>query len=218
MDTIQNTQNDANLSTLSLNDFVELLSSKAPAPGGGGAAALTGAQGCALAAMVCNLTIGKKKYAQYEEDLRRILDESIILQKRFLSMIEEDKINFLPLAKAYGLASSTDEEKVYKAKVMEEALKKACSIPVEIVEKSYAGIKLHLELMDKGSKLAISDVGVGVEFLRAALISGKMNVLINTGMMKNDIYSLELENKVNEIVKEGIVMADSISDKVMSML
>ena len=218
MDTTQNTQIDSNLSTLSLNDFVELLSSKAPAPGGGGAAALTGAQGSALAAMVCNLTIGKKKYAEFEEDLKRILDASIILQRKFLNMIEDDKINFMPLAKDYGLASNTDEEKAYKVKVMEEALKEACRVPIEIVEKSYEGIKLHLELMDKGSKLAISDVGVGVEFLRAALISGKMNVLINTGMMKNKDYSLELENKVNELVKEGIVMADSISNKVMSML
>lgn len=218
MDTTKNTQTDTNLSTLSLNDFVEILSSKAPAPGGGGAAALTGAQGCALAAMVCNLTIGKKKYAEFEEDLKKILDESITLQRRFLNMIEEDKINFMPLAKAYGLPSTTDEEKIYKVKVMEDALKEACKVPVEIVEKSFEGIKLHLELMNKGSKLAISDVGVGVEFLRASLISGKMNVLINTGMMKNENYSLEIENKVNELVKEGIFMADSISDKVMSML
>ena len=72
--------------------------------------------------------------------------------------------------------------------------------------------------MDKGSKLAISDVGVGVEFLRAALISGKMNVLINTGMMKDENYSLELENRVSELVKEGISIADSISEKVMNML
>ena len=72
--------------------------------------------------------------------------------------------------------------------------------------------------MDKGSKLAISDVGVGVEFLRAALISGKMNVLINTGMMKDENYSLELENRVSELVKEGISIADSISEKVINML
>lgn len=218
MDITQEVKIETNLSKLSLTDFVEILSSKAPAPGGGGAAALTAAQGCALSAMVCNLTIGKKKYAEFEEDLKRILDSSVSLQRRFLDMIEEDKINFTPLAKAYGLPANTDEEKVQKAKVMEDALKEACKVPVEIVERSYEGIKLHLELMDKGSKLAISDVGVGVEFLRAALISGKMNVLINTGMMKDENYSLELENRVSELVKEGISIADSISEKVMNML
>ncbi len=218
MDITQDVKIEKNLAEFSLADFVEVLSSKAPAPGGGGAAALTAAQGCALSAMVCNLTIGKKKYAEFEEDLKRILDSSVFLQRRFLDMIEEDKVNFTPLAKAYGLPANTDEEKASKAKVMEEALKEACKVPVEIVERSYEGIKLHLELMDKGSKLAISDVGVGVEFLRAALISGKMNVLINTGMIKDKDYSSKLENRVNELVKEGTSIADSISDKVMKML
>lgn len=207
-----------NLMEHRLTSFVELLSSKEPAPGGGGAAALTAAQGCALAAMVCNLTIGKKKYQEYETDLQRILREAKQLQERLLEMIEEDKVNFLPLSKAYGIKAETEEEKQEKAKVMEEALKVACKVPIEIVEKSWQGIRLHEELLNKGSKLAISDVGVGVEFLRAALISGKMNVRINTGMMTDEHYRKEVEERIDRLTDQGIRIADEVSALVMQRL
>lgn len=207
-----------NLMEHRLTSFVELLSSKEPAPGGGGAAALTAAQGCALAAMVCNLTIGKKKYQEYETDLQRILREAKQLQERLLEMIEEDKVNFLPLSKAYGIKAETEEEKQEKAKVMEEALKVACKVPIEIVEKSWQGIRLHEELLNKGSKLAISDVGVGVEFLRAALISGKMNVRINTGMMVDEHYRKEVEERIDRLTDQGIRIADEVSALVMQRL
>lgn len=209
---------EINLKEQSLSLFIELLSSKEPAPGGGGAAALTASQGCALAAMVCNLTVGKKKYQQYEEDLQRILKEAKQLQERFLQMIQEDKDNFMPLAKAYGIKAETEEEKSEKAKVMEEALRTACKVPIEIVEKSYQGILLHQELLDKGSKLAISDVGVGVEFLRAALISGKMNVRINTGMMTDEVCRKEIDEKIDRLTEEGVRIADEVSKSVMQKL
>lgn len=207
-----------NLKDHSLVDFMELLSSKAPAPGGGGAAALTAAQGVALAAMVCNLTIGKKKYQEFEGDLQRILELSLRLKDRFLEMIEEDKENFLPLSKAYGIKAETEEEKQNKEKVMEEALRTACKVPIEIVEKAYEGILLHQELMSKGSKLAISDVGVGAEFLRAAIISGKMNVRINTGMMKDQGYKNAIDKRVNHLTTKGVQIADTISKGVLEML
>ena len=93
-------------------EFVEALYSKAAVPGGGGAAALVGAVGTALAGMVGNLTTGKKKYAEFEEDIQRILKEAQALQDRLLAMIDEDAENFLPLSKAYGLPKETEEENV----------------------------------------------------------------------------------------------------------
>lgn len=211
-------ENIQNLADLDIRRFIDLLSSKEPAPGGGGAAALTASQGAALAAMVCNLTIGKKSYQEYEEDLQRILAEAQKLQKRLLEMIQEDKDGFLPLAKAYGIKAQTEEEKEMKTKVMEEALRTACKVPTEIVEKAFEALLLHKELLNKGSKLAISDVGVGAEFLRSALISGKMNVLINTGMMKDPVYKKRIEEKVNQLVAEGVQIADEISTSVMQRL
>ena len=104
-------------------EFVNLLASKSAVPGGGGAAALVGAIGMALGSMVCNLTIGKKKYAEYEDSVKEILVKAGEIEEKLLSMIDEDANNFLPLSKAYGLPTSTEEEKKIKEETMENALK-----------------------------------------------------------------------------------------------
>ena len=135
--------------------FVDETFSKAPVPGGGGVASLVGALGVALGGMVCNLTTGKKKYAQYEEDIQRIMKEAEGLKQTMMGMIDQDAENFLPLSKAYGLPTSTEEEKQYKEETMQAALKVAIQVPVDIVKVSYQAIKLHQELADKGSKLEI---------------------------------------------------------------
>ncbi|MTI66794.1 MAG: cyclodeaminase/cyclohydrolase family protein [Firmicutes bacterium] len=199
-------------------DFTDVLSSKAAVPGGGGAAALVGGIGTALAGMVCNLTVGKKKYKEYEEDVKEILNKTKALQQRLLDMIDEDAENFLPLSKAYGMPSNTEEEKKEKEKVMQASLKKACEVPIKIVETSYEAIKLHEELVDKGSKLAISDVGVGIQCLRSALISGQLNVYINIGMIKDEKYVNEVKDKTEKLVSEGTKIADDVYKKVEDRL
>ncbi len=103
-----------NYAELTCTKFVDETFSKAPVPGGGGVASLVGALGVALGGMVCNLTTGKKKYAQYEEDIQRIMKEAEELKTTMMGMIDQDARNFLPLSKAYGLPTSTDEEKKYK--------------------------------------------------------------------------------------------------------
>ncbi|MEW9121138.1 MAG: cyclodeaminase/cyclohydrolase family protein [Thermotaleaceae bacterium] len=199
-------------------EFTSLLSSKAAVPGGGGAAALVGGLGTALAGMVCNLTIGKKKYQHVEDDVKKILERAEAVQKELLAMVDEDAEQFLPLSKAYGLPSNTDEEKAEKAKVLEAALKQACEVPVKIVKTCYEAIKLHEELVDKGSKLAISDVGVGVQCLRSALISGQLNVMINIGMIKDEEYVQRVKMETEKLVKEGTQLADEIYQKVEKVL
>ena len=131
--------------------FVDVLASKAPVPGGGGAAALVGAIGMALGSMVCNLTTGKKKYAQYEEDIQAILGKAKTLQDQLLEMIDKDAEGFFPLSQAYGLPANTDEEKAAKEVELERCLKLACEVPFKIVELCNESIKLHEELVDKGS-------------------------------------------------------------------
>ncbi|MCC5909297.1 MAG: cyclodeaminase/cyclohydrolase family protein [Clostridiaceae bacterium] len=199
-------------------EFTEVLSSKAAVPGGGGAAALVGGIGTALAGMVCNLTIGKKKYAQYEEEVKEILAKTEEIQNDLLKMIDEDAENFLPLSKAYGMPKDTEEEKKKKEEVLQEALKTACEVPIKIVRTSYEAIKLHEALVDKGSKLAISDVGVGVQCLRAALISGQLNVIINISMIKDEAYVKRVKEETDQLVSEGTKMADEVYRKVESML
>lgn len=199
-------------------DFIEVLASKAAVPGGGGAAALAGAIGMALGSMVCNLTTGKKKYAQYEETIKEILAKASKLEKELLSMIDKDAEGFYPLSKAYGLPTSTEEERQYKAETMEKCLKVACEVPMNIVRLCFDSIKLHEELVDKGSKLAISDVGCGVQCLRAAILSGQLNVIINVNSMKDREYAEKIEKECNQLVQDGVKICDEVYQKVLVAL
>lgn len=199
-------------------EFVEALASKAAVPGGGGAAALVGSIGMALGSMVCNLTIGKKKYAEYEESVKEILAKAGKIEEKLLNMIDEDAENFLPLSKAYGLPTSTEEEKKIKEETMENALKVACEVPINIVRVCYDAIKLHEDLVDKGSKLAISDVGVGVQCLRAAILSGQLNVVININSIKDQEYVNKVKTEVDSLVEEGVKICDEVYAKVEKAL
>lgn len=199
-------------------EFVNVLASKSAVPGGGGAAALVGAIGMALGSMVCNLTIGKKKYAEYEESVNEILVKAREIEKKLLSMIDKDAKNFLPLSKAYGLPNSTEEEKKIKEEIMENALKVACEVPIDIVRVCFDAIKLHEDLVDKGSKLAISDVGVGVQCLRAAILSGQLNVVININSIKDMEYVETIRKEVNSVVEEGVKICDEVYAKVEKAL
>lgn len=199
-------------------EFVNVLASKSAVPGGGGAAALVGAIGMALGSMVCNLTMGKKKYAEYEESVNEILVKAREIEKKLLSMIDKDAENFLPLSKAYGLPNSTEEEKKIKEEIMENALKVACEVPIDIVRVCFDAIKLHEDLVDKCSKLAISDVGVGVQCLRAAILSGKLNVVININSIKDMEYVETIRKEVNSVVEEGVKICDEVYAKVEKAL
>lgn len=146
-------------STVPCDEFVTVLASKAPVPGGGGASALVGAVGTALGNMVGSLTVGKKKYAAVEEEMQELKAKADVLQKELLHLVERDAEVFEPLSKAYGMPKETEEEKAEKARVMEAALKEACSVPMEIMEKCCEAIDLLVEFAAKGSVLAISDAG-----------------------------------------------------------
>ena len=203
-----------NISEKTCVEFVDVLASKAAVPGGGGAAALVGAIGMALGSMVCNLTIGKKKYAEYEETIKNILSKASKLEKDLLEMIDEDAKGFYPLSKAYGLPTSTDEEKQIKDETMQKALKVACEVPINIVRACHKAIKLHEELVDKGSRLAISDVGVGVQCLRAAILSAELNVVINVNSIKDKEYVTKVNKEMKELVEDGVKICDEVFRKV----
>lgn len=205
-------------STVPCNEFVEVLGSKAPVPGGGGASALVGAVGTALGNMVGALTVGKKKYADVEEEMKELMAKATALQGELLHLIERDAEVFEPLSKAYGMPRETEEEKAEKARVMEIVLKDACSVPMEIMEKCCEAIDLIVEFAAKGSALAISDAGVGAAFCKAALEGASLNVYINTKSMKNREYAEELNQKCDEMLAVYTVKADEIFQSVLGRL
>ena len=201
-----------------IEGFLEVLSSKEPVPGGGGASALAGALGNALGQMVANLTIGKKKYADVEAEIKELLGRMQKLQAAFVTLADRDAQVFAPLAQCYSLPSLTEEEKAYKEKVMEERLLDASFVPLEIMEHAVAMLGILEILGDKGSRLAISDVGVGVQFIRASLLGAVMNVYINTKSMKNREKAEELNARAGQLIEEGTAWADRIYAKVVDQL
>ncbi|MFV0517794.1 MAG: cyclodeaminase/cyclohydrolase family protein [Aminipila sp.] len=202
----------------SCEDFVTVLAGKNPVPGGGGASALVGAVGTALGGMVASLTVGKKKYASVEELMYLLKSKAEKLQKDLLELVEKDAEVFEPLAKAYGLPKNTEEEIAEKERVMEEALKLACSVPLEIMHKCCAAIELHGEFAEKGSKLAISDAGVGVAFCKAALQGASLNVFINTKAMKDREYAERINSTANYMLDKYVKIADNIYNAVYAKL
>ena len=199
---------------MSCESFVNELASKNSVPGGGGAAAIAGSMGAALAAMVCNLTVGKKKYAHVEEDVQRILDRVTVLKDELIEMADEDAKCFEPLSNAYKIPKDDPNRDA----IMEEALRTACVAPLKIIRLGNETISLLGELVDKGSMLAISDVGCGAAMCRAAVMSAWISVKINTREMKDGDYALKLEDEVDELIDLCRIVADRIYDKVIFKL
>lgn len=185
-----------------IEQFVEVLASKAPVPGGGGAAALVGALGVALGNMVGSLTLGKKKYADVEHDIQALKAQSAKLQGRFLDLMEADAEVFEPLSKAYGLPSETDEEKTEKARVLEDALNLACSVPMQIMEAVGDAVTILEQFFAKGTRIAISDVGCGAALCQAALRAASLNVFINTKLMKDRDNAEKLNAHAHDILEQ----------------
>lgn len=196
-------------------EYLDRLASKAPVPGGGGASAVCAALGTALGEMVGNLTTGKKKYAQWEDGVQECLEKLERSRERFVELSEEDAKVFEPLSKAYGIKAETEEEKQAKAEYMETCLLEAARVPLEIMEECNAAMESVAFLAEHGSRLAVSDAGVGIQFLRAALLGAVMNVYINTKLMKNRETAERLNREAETLVKKGTARADGIYETVL---
>ena len=183
-------------------DCLEVLSSAAPVPGGGGASAAVGAFASALGMMVANLTIGKKKYADVEAEIIERKERLLVLQKKLIELTDKDAEAFEPLSKAYGLPKETKEQIEEKERVMEKALYEASIVPLEIM-KTVSEVMDELKALgEKGSRIAISDVGVAVLFARAALEGASLNIYINTRLMKDREQAERLNRESDHMITE----------------
>ena len=186
--------------------FVEVLASDAPAPGGGGAAALVGAIGTALGNMVGSLTVGKKKYADVQDEIIALKAKCDALQTELLNQVEADEINFLPLAKAYGIPKDDPN----RDKIMAEATVIACSTPLKIMELCCESMEAIAIFAAKGSRLAVSDAGCAAVCVKAALQAASLNVFINTKTLKNRELAEEMNAKCLGMLEKYGNMADEI--------
>lgn len=206
------------MKNMTVQEFAMQTASNEPVPGGGSISALAGSLAAALTEMVAGLTIGKKKYAEVEEEMQEYLERLKTMQQEFLHLSDRDAEVFAPLAECYRLSSATPEEKEHKETVMEEKLLDASMVPVEIMEKALELLEILDVLADKGSCMAVSDVGVAVQFTRTALLGAVMNVYINTKSMKNREKAEEINQGAKRMIKIGTSQADEIYEKVLAQL
>lgn len=194
------------IAEMTCKGFLEALGSAAPTPGGGGAAVLAGAMGACLGSMVAELTTGKKKYAPVQADIDRILSQCQVLSERFLELANADAEGFKPLAAAYGIPKDRPD----RPAIMAAALTQACQAPLAMMRTALEGLQLMEELAEKGSTMAVSDVGAGVQMLRAALLGTSLNIYINARIMADRSQAGALLAETKKMEDEGRQLADTI--------
>lgn len=201
-----------------VTEFIEELSSSKPVPGGGGACAAVGAFAAALGMMVANLTIGKKRYAEVEDEIREVRERLTELLKELEELVDKDARAFEPLSKAYGLPKETEEERAKKDRIMEAALYDASIVPLEIMETIHKSMEVLSVLEEKGSRIAVSDAGVGILFAQAALNGASLNVFINTRLMKDREQAEALDHKAEALIQEGECLRDQVYQRVLEKI
>ena len=198
----------------SCTSWLSDLASSKPAPGGGGAAALVGAVGVSLGAMVGSLTIGKKKYIDVEEEMKTLVERSNQLSLKLQSMVKADAEAFLPLSDAYRMPTGTEEEKAAKEVAIQAALTGATEVPLQILIMCADAMELILEFQKKGSRLALSDAGCGAAMCKAAMESAKLNVYINLKLMKDTQKAEQYQQQMDEAFNRGMELANRVYNEV----
>lgn len=195
-------------------EFLAQLSSSAPVPGGGGVSALVGSLAAALCAMVGNLTTGKKKYAQYQADIERLIAEAEESRDRLYEFIRKDAEAFEPLSRAYSIPKEDPD----RDEKLEAALIAAATAPLELLEEIEKLCSILDELLEKGSRLAISDVGVAAALTAAAAEGASMNIYVNTRLMKNKETAEEYDRKADAYVATIADRSRSVYEQVLAQL
>lgn len=198
------------LTEKTVKDFARQLSDKVPVPGGGGASALTAALAAALGSMAANYTIGKKNYAMYEEDVKELLATADKLRIKLLELVEEDAKAFEPLSKAYAIPKDDPN----REEALQAATLNAAYTPLDIMDACADVIDVLDELVEKCSRLVLSDVGCGAILAGAALRAAAMNVFVNTSSLTDKSKAEELELTAERLLEDYLPLADVIAETV----
>ena len=206
------------LADLKVTEFVDLLASDAPAPGGGSAAALEGAIGAALTAMVCGLTKGKQKFAEFNDLAVEAEVKALALKDRFVDVMDRDTEAFNVVSAAFGMPKETDEEKAARSAAIQKGLEGCTATPFEMMEIAVETLELTDSILGKSNDSAASDLGVSALSLRAAIQGAWLNVLINIGSLKNKELAEDYRVKGEALLAKALPLADKIYAEVVTML
>ena len=203
---------------MGIGTFCTLLGSESPVPGGGAAVALQGATAASLAMMVCNLTIGKKKYQEDEELNKRSKERCQSLLEEFLLLMDEDAEAFNIVGRAYRLPKNTEEEQRIRREEIQRGIEAAVVPPMKMMETACELLGIINRLLGRSNTNVITDLGVAVLQLRGVLESGWLNVLINLKGMKNKKLADEYHAQGQKILCEAIELSDDIHNKIIELL
>ena len=203
-----------NTKNSTVDAYLKALASREPVPGGGGVCALLGAMAAGLFSMVCALTRGKKRYVQAESRILAIGERMEGLRETFLRLADEDAEAFAPLSAAYRLPEDSEEERHRKKSLMEELLLGAAGVPLQVLETAHDMLEDADFLAQNGSRLAVSDVGVGVALLCASMEGALYNISVNTRLMEDKRAGEALDKKAARLLRDGKAYMELIREKV----
>lgn len=206
------------LTTKPVTTFLDELASSAPAPGGGSVAALAGALGAALVSMVCNLTVGKPKYADVQDDIQALLEQSEALRHELVNLLEADVQVYTSVSKAYKMPRDTEEEKAARQEAIQAALKEATTVPMKVAVACAKILDLCTPAAEKGNVNAVSDAGVAALMAEAGLRSAALNALINLGAIKDEDFVNKERTRLHALLEGKPALKDKIYELVVAKL
>lgn len=202
----------------SIRNYMDDISSSSPTPGGGNVSAFSGALASSLGIMVCNLTIGKKKYADVEEEIKDIKFELSLAKEEFLSLAEKDNKAFDKVMQAFKLPKDTDEQKKHRTEQIEAATLEAAEAPAEVLKYCGKIVPLFQTLAEKGNQNSVSDAGVASALISTAAEGAYLNVLINCSSLSNQTVAQEILKKNVIVLNEVKQLSSAVSGEINSKL
>ncbi|KAF0150974.1 MAG: glutamate formimidoyltransferase [Ignavibacteria bacterium] len=202
----------------SLQQYFDDLSSNAPTPGGGNVAALCGALSSSLGAMVCGLTIGKKKYAEVEAEMIEVKTKLESFQKEFFELGQKDNAAFDKVMNAFRLPKETDAEKEVRSKAIEDATLGAAAVPEVVMKKAKEILPLLKTIIEKGNRNSLSDAGVAAALVATASKGAYLNVLINCSSLSNQTIAQEVKKRADIVLDETCAESNRLLDKVFTAI
>lgn len=202
------------LTELTVKDFLNKVAGSDPVPGGGSIAALNGAIAAALAAMVANLTIGKKNYADCEELMKQIAERAAGLKEEFVADVDRDSEAYDRVFACFKMPKATDEEKAARSAAIQEATKFAAQVPMEVARRAYGLMDTIAQVARKGNQNAVTDACVAMMAARSAVLAALMNVRINLGSLKDKEFALAMQVEADGLEQQALAKEKELLDEI----
>ncbi len=203
---------------LHLNEYLDILQSDAPAPGGGSVSALAGAQGAALLSMVCDLTLAKEKFAEEHELCAEIREKAGQLYENFAKAIDEDTEAFNLVAAAFKMPKDTDEEKAARRKAIADGTLESTKVPFRVMQMAAEALTLADRVLGHYNRNCDSDYGVGVLNLLTCIRGAWLNVKINLPGVKDEELAAKYEAEGRKMIADSEEIAERIYKEIEEAL